>query len=161
MGCRTLRVLGDSRAWVLSALLFLLLSLPVTSRAQATASVTGVVTDPAGKVVDGADVTVQSLETGAVRTTQTDESGTFRVLALALGREQITAKKNGFQDITRTVNLEVGQEAVVDLRLALRGENVNVVVTEEAPVVNVTTSPGFRRGGRARGKGPAAQRPQL
>lgn len=141
MGYRTLRIFGDSRASILCLLLFSFLGSPVTSHAQVTASITGVVTDPSGKVVDGAEVSVQSLETGAIRATQTDESGTFRVLALALGREQVTAKKSGFQDVTRTLNLEVGQEAVVDLKLALGGQNVNVVVNEEAPVVNVTTSP--------------------
>ena len=141
MGCRTLRILRDSHAWILCLLILSLLNLPVTSHAQVTASITGVVTDPSGKVVDGAEVTVQSLETGATRTTQTDESGTFRVLALTLGQEQVIARKNGFQDVTRTVDLEVGQEAVLDLKLALRGQNVNLVVNEEAPVVNTTTSP--------------------
>ena len=51
------------------------------------------------------------------------------------------AEKKGFKAVVRTgINLEVGQEAVVNLRLEV-GEFVQqVAVSEEAPVVNITTA---------------------
>jgi hypothetical protein len=129
------------RAFLFILSLAALVALPAASRAQVAASVTGVVLDPSGAVVAGAVVTVVSLETGAVRVVKTDESGAYRALSLPLGRQQVKAEKEGFRPLVRTVNLEVGQEAVVNFTLAIRGADVDVPVFAEAPVVNVTTSP--------------------
>jgi hypothetical protein len=105
------------------------------------ATISGRVTDAAGVVVDGAAVTVKSLETGASRVVKTDEAGNFRVLALPLGPQEVKAEKKGFKAAVRMgIDLKVGQEAVVNLRLEV-GELVQqVTVSEEAPVVNTTTA---------------------
>src|ERR1700722_6535839 len=49
--------------------------------AQITAAISGRIEDATGAVVNGATVTVKSLETGATRTVTTGESGNFRVLS--------------------------------------------------------------------------------
>src|ERR1700690_888537 len=86
--------------------------------AQLAASISGKVEDPAGMAVSGAMVTVKNAETGATRVVSTDESGTFRVLALPVGPYEVKAEKPGFKTQIRSgVNLEVGQSAVVDLNL--------------------------------------------
>jgi len=105
------------------------------------AIISGRVTDAAGVVVDGAAVTVKSLETGATRVVRTDEAGNFRVLSLPLGPQEVKAEKKGFKAVVRMgIDLKVGQEAVVNLRLEV-GELVQkVTVSEEAPVVNTTTA---------------------
>src|SRR5262249_1817529 len=94
-----------------------------------------------GAAVAGATITVKSLETGATRSTVTDETGRFRIAALALGQQEIKAEKQNFKTAVRTgVSLDVGQEAVVNLRLEV-GEFVQqVVVSYETPMVNTTTS---------------------
>jgi hypothetical protein len=72
---------------------------------------------------------------------KTDEAGNFRVLALPLGPQEVKAEKKGFKAAVRMgIDLKVGQEAVVNLRLEV-GELVQqVTVSEEAPVVNTTTA---------------------
>jgi len=120
---------------------FALALLPATGHAQVTASIIGTVQDPSGAVVSGTQITVESLETGAKRIVRTDESGMYRVLSLPLGRQRVKAEQPGFQSAVRTVNLEVGQEAVVDLKLLLKEEFVETVILSELPVVNTTTSP--------------------
>ncbi len=115
---------------------------PRLGRAQVAAAISGNVEDASGGAVTGATVSVKSLETGALRIVTTDEAGTFRVLDLPLGPQVVKAEKKGFKATVRTgINLEVGQEAVVNLRLEV-GELVQeIVVSEETPVVNTTTAP--------------------
>jgi hypothetical protein len=109
--------------------------------AQLTAAISGEVDDPSGAPVSGATVTVKSLETGVTRTTTTDEAGNFSVLSLPLGAHEVKAEKTGFNAEVRTgINLEVGQQAVVNMRLEV-GDLVQVVTVAEAvSVVNTTTA---------------------
>ena len=109
--------------------------------AQVTASISGRVTDQTGAGVGGATVTVKSLETGAARTVATGESGGFRVLSLSLGPQEVKAEKAGFMAAVRTgIDLELGQEAVVNLQLEVGSLPQQAVVSAEAPVVNTTTA---------------------
>src|SRR5215472_9256051 len=109
--------------------------------AQVTASITGTIEDSNGGPVRAATVTVKSLETGASRTVTTDENGNYRVLSLPLGQHEVKAEAAGFKSEVRTgINLTVGEEAVVNLRLEV-GELVQqVTVVGDAPVVNTTTA---------------------
>jgi len=115
--------------------------MPTAGQAQVTASITGNVVDATGAVVRDVRVTVTSMETGATRTVTTDDSGNYRVLSLPLGPQELKAEKQGFKSVVRMgVSLEVGQEAVVNFRLA-PGELIQrISVSEQAPVVNVTTA---------------------
>jgi len=118
-----------------------LLASATTARAQVSAAIVGNVEDATGAAVKDAKITVTSLETGATRTVNTDDSGNFRALSLPLGPQEVKAEKNGFKSVVRTgISLEVGQQAVVNLRLEV-GEFVQEIsVSEDAPVVNTTTA---------------------
>ena len=131
------------RPWLCVLLLgvLVLVASPAPSRAQVASSIVGRVEDASGAGVGGAMITVKSLETGATRVVTTDDVGNFRVLSLPLGPQEVKAEKTGFKAVVRTgVNLEVGQEAVVNLRLEI-GEFVQQIeVSEDVPVVNPTTA---------------------
>lgn len=136
--CKSAR-LARLTLWLLVCSI-LLLAAPQISRAQATASIVGTVTDQTGAGIKDAKVTVKSIETGAVRETTTDELGYYRVLSLPLGRQELKAEKENFRPAQRNqIDLVVGQEAVLNLTLAVATSNVNIEVKEENPVVN--TSP--------------------
>ena len=141
MGCRKLWFRRDFRVCVLIFGLIASAMMPAAGRAQVTASITGNVEDATGAVVREATITVKSQETGATRTVTTDDSGNYRVLSLPLGPQELKAEKQGFKSVVRTgVSLEVAQEAVINFRLEV-GELVQqMAVSEEAPVVNVTTA---------------------
>src|ERR1019366_8768697 len=115
---------------------------PRPGQSQVSAAIVGKVEDASGGGGGGAKITVKSLETGVTRVVTTDDAGSFRALSLPLGPQEIKAEKAGFMAVIRTgINLEVGQEAVVNLRLEL-GEFVQqIAITEQAPVVNTTTAP--------------------
>jgi len=108
---------------------------------QSTASISGTVQDASGGGIPEATVTVKNLETGATRVVTTDAVGNFAIVSLALGPQEIKAEKTGFRPEVRSgINLEVGQDAVVTLRLEVGEIAQAVTVSEEAPVVNTTTS---------------------
>jgi hypothetical protein len=110
------------------------------ARAQASASLTGLVTDASGAPVAGATLTSKNVENGAERTTVSDSNGRYALLALAVGEYQLSAQKHGFQERVREgIHLVVGQEAHVDLRLEVGELRQSVAVTEEAPMVSTST----------------------
>jgi carboxypeptidase family protein len=121
------------------ALLLLTLLLP-SAQAQVSASIRGVVTDASGAPVAQATVSAKNLETGVVRTTNTDDAGRYLVLALPVGRYEVQISKSGFQNAVQSgIHLVVGEEATVDLRLQLNTVKSEVNVTSDAPIVSVTT----------------------
>jgi carboxypeptidase family protein len=110
--------------------------------AQVSAAISGRVEDSSGSPVAGATVTVKSLETGATRVLTTDEAGNFRVLSLPLGPQEVKVEKTGFKSVVRTgINLEVGQEATLNVRLEVGPFVQQVTVSEETPLVDTTTAP--------------------
>ena len=121
---------------------FLVLAIFVPSASgQVTAAISGKIEDPSGAGIKGVSVTLKNVETGATRAVLTDDTGSFRALSLSIGSYEVKAAKAGFKTQVRSgINLVVGQEAVVNLRLEV-GDLAQVVnVTEAAPLVNTTTS---------------------
>jgi hypothetical protein len=109
--------------------------------AQVTAAISGHVQDGSGGDVSGATVTVKNIETGAIRVVTTDTAGNFTALSLALGPQEVRAEKTGFKAAVRTgINLEVGQEAVVGLKMDVGSLAQSLTVSGDAPLVNTTPS---------------------
>jgi hypothetical protein len=119
------------------------LTLLVTSavRAQVSGVISGTATDSSGGALPGVKVTVQNLETGAIRAAMSDGTGRYSVLSLPIGRYEVRAQKDGFRAEVRTgITLAVGEEATVDLVLQLGEVRQQVTVTGEAPLVSGTTT---------------------
>ncbi len=116
-------------------------SLAAAQGVQISGAISGHVEDASGAAVSAATITVTSTETGAERVVTTDDSGNFTAVGLPLGSQEVKAEKKGFKAAVRKgIELEVGQEVDLTLRLEV-GEIVQqVVVSEEAPVVNTTTA---------------------
>ena len=132
------------RPWLLRLFLavLVLLACPDAGWAQVYAAISGRVEDASGAAVSGATVTVKDVETAATRVVTTDPTGNYRVLSLPIGLHEIRVEKEGFKAAVRTgIKLDVGQEALVNLRLEVGEVVQQIVVSEEAPVVNTTTAP--------------------
>ncbi len=125
-------------------ILLVALALAVTPEpgwTQVNATISGRVEDATGAAVGGATVTVKSLETGATRAVTTDETGDFRVLSLPVGLQEVRAEKAGFKSTVRTgINLAVGQEAVVNVRLDVGELTQEVTVSADVPLIDTTTA---------------------
>jgi hypothetical protein len=120
--------------FVLSSLLLL----PLQARAQ-EAAVSGTVTDASGGVLPGVSVRAIHEATGNSFETVTDERGAYR-LAVRLGTIRVAMELSGFTPQTRTVELLVGQTAVVNVQLSLGSITETVTVSGAAPLIEVTTS---------------------
>ena len=135
-----------SGRWTFRIAIFLLtttLGMAATAAAQgeASASVTGIVTDAQGGVLPGVTVTLRNIESGAARTTATETNGRYRLAGLQPGRYALRAELDGFQptdvaNLTLTIGLALQQ----NLTLALRGVQEAITVTAQAPVVETTTT---------------------
>jgi outer membrane receptor protein involved in Fe transport len=121
------------------ALVFLL-ALSVSAQLP-TGTFLGVVKDSTGAVVPDSTVTIVSAETAQSRKVVSDSNGAYRVPALPVGHYEIKVEHGGFKTETQTgLNLEVGQEAVVDFTLQVGASEQTVQVTGEAQQVNTTNS---------------------
>ena len=128
---------------ILTTALFLLTCFSLTQPvcAQVTASIKGVVTDPSGAAVPSAAITVRNSETGATRSASSDSTGNYLVLSLPVGLYEVSASKSGFQDATRSgISLNANQEVEIAIHLSVAQSQSSVTVTEDAPIVNTTTS---------------------
>jgi len=127
-----------TRNWLVSLGLVAALAAPAAAQSL-TGSVEGVVTDEQGGALAGATV-VLSGKTGS-RTAVTDDSGTYRFVALDPGVYSVQAHKVGFkQKKLENLAIAVGKQARVDLSLAVGGMEEAVDVVAEAPVVDVSSS---------------------
>jgi len=119
----------------------LLLMFATASSAQVSATLSGNVTDQSGAAVSAATVTAKNLETGAVRTTTTDEAGQYRVFSLPIGEYEVLVTKQGFAEQVRTgLRLVVGQDANVNVTLRVGPVSQQIKVNSDAPLVSVTTA---------------------
>lgn len=96
----------------------------------------GVVTDPSGRSIAGAIVTLADPATGRARTAQSDSDGQYR-LELPVGRYQMKVSYSGFAPWLRDVTVEEDKSRRLDvtLRISPRKESVTVATTgqEGAP----------------------------
>jgi hypothetical protein len=114
----------------MSCLAILLLALGVLCRAQlTTGDILGTVTDPTGAVIQGANVTVESLATHERRTAVTTGSGDYVVNLLLPGSYSITITAPGFMKyIAASVALAAGDRVRVNSVMAVGSAEQSVTV---------------------------------
>jgi hypothetical protein len=115
------------------------LALPAAARAQ-EAAIQGTLTDTTGGVLPGVTVTAQNDANGNVFLAVSDGTGAYRV-AVSIGAYTLTAELPGFSTVVQSgVVLLIGQEAIVNLEMAVSTLQETVTVTGEAPILNTTSS---------------------
>ncbi|HEV2177897.1 MAG TPA: carboxypeptidase-like regulatory domain-containing protein [Terriglobia bacterium] len=122
-------------------LLFLFVLAPPPLAAQTwNGSLEGVILDPSGAAIPGAQVALRNPSTGLVRKAATDEHGEYNFPLLPVGAYQLRVARAGFVGAERHLTLEVGQAARVDFALAIARGRTSITVGSEAPPVD-TASP--------------------
>ena len=112
-----------------------------TAWAQATAQMSGTVTDDTGGVLPGVTVEVTQTDTGLTRVAVTDGTGTYVLTNLPVGPYQVEATLAGFQTYVQTgIVLQVGDLAVIDAALGISALQETVTVEAAAPLVDVQSA---------------------
>jgi hypothetical protein len=120
--------------------LLLLATVPAFSQST-TGRILGSVTDPSGAGVAGAAVVITDIQRGTTRAVATDASGDYAAPDLQPGAYKLKAEAKGFKTVERiNIVIEVAQDVRVDVILPPGQVSETVVVTDEVPLVDSTSS---------------------
>ncbi|MCU1254250.1 MAG: hypothetical protein JWM83_549 [Candidatus Angelobacter sp.] len=114
---------------------------PLSSNQLLPGQIGGIIVDPMGAVVPGAQVQVTSLVNGATTTTTTDGSGRWAVNAgMPSGRVKISAMAQGFQTAQINARNDANRPQQYSIALQVGAATETVEVTAEAPTVETSVT---------------------
>jgi hypothetical protein len=118
-----------------------LVLLSTVAYGQETASIVGTVTDPSGSAVPNAKVTITNTDTGIVRPTTSNVTGSFAAHELTIGRYTVRVEAGGFKASERTgIVLNVNDTVRADIALQIGESKDSVTVEANAVQVQSETS---------------------
>src|SRR6266481_437529 len=141
-GCKAssgLREFGFGHRISLLLAALVLIVIPHSASAQATATLNGVVRDSSGAVVPQATVTLHNSDTGTERESLTNDSGLYVFVSVPPGEYVLKVTKSGFTTATRAgLHVVVNQASTQDFTLGVGSTQQSVTV--EASAVNLETA---------------------
>jgi len=101
--------------------------------------VTGIVTDPNGRVVTNAQVIATNTNTGVATSRQTNSQGVYSIAPLQVGNYNIEVTARGFQRLLQeNVRVSNASMTMLNPRLRIGAENQTITVTDAPPYLNST-----------------------
>jgi hypothetical protein len=127
---------------LLFALIAIGTSVPAFGRGDpTTASLSGTVTDVSKACISQPSIVRSSSEKGIIRTTQPDSEDGYSFGLLPPTTYTLTVEAKGFKGYEQTgITLDAGQAATQDVPLTVGGQQEQVVVTSEAPLLQTSNS---------------------
>ena len=110
----------------------LLYSLVSASAQSNYAVVRGSILDPQHRPVPGAHVHLTSTDTGAQREVAANGAGLYEIAGLQPGSYELVVEATGFQQAKQALDLEVGQQATIDVNLGLGTDKQTITVDAAA-----------------------------
>src|ERR1700694_1215673 len=131
---RTQRQVGALTRARFIAILFIALSLGEVALGQKdAASIVGIVEDPSGAVVPGAQIMITDADRGTSFVTSTDGSGNYVAGPLKIGRYTVKVGKKDFKTaVIGPLDLQLGQRREVNVKLQI-GEALQNVRVKSVP----------------------------
>ncbi len=135
---------GNAMRTVRNFLYACTLFLGVSSFALAQAgrgSISGLVTDPGGALIAGAQVTLLNKATGVSQHTVTTNAGLYTFISLNPGVYQVTATQTGFKNfVQEKITVNVDQVTEVNIALQVGAQTETITVTEGVELVEPSNS---------------------
>ena len=123
------------------ALIFGIVLLSIAAYGQETASIVGTVTDPSGSAVPGAKVTITNAETGLVRSTMTNATGSYASHELSFGHYSVKVEAPGFKTSERTgITLQANDTIRADAALQVGESKESITVEANAVQIQADTN---------------------
>ena len=105
------------------------------------ATLTGVVSDPAGGVVPNAKIVLTDSTSGSARTTTTNAEGYYTFASVPVGNYSLSVQAQGFRQYKASdISLGGGEKRNVNLQLQLGSANETIQVNAEDTTLAVTDS---------------------
>jgi len=108
--------------------------------AQFSSTLEGVVQDPSGLVIAGADVKLTNLGTKLTQATTTDSGGNYRFVSLAPGPYHVNVTAKGFAESSVELSLLTAQAMNLPIHLVLSTTTQEITVNATAPVLDTDDS---------------------
>ena len=127
--------------WIVIGLTIVCLALlgPRTVSGQASAGMTGTITDSSGAVVPNANITVTNQGTSVSDKTVSGSAGTYSFRGLPPGKYKVTVEAAGFKtNVQDNVTVEVSTTPTVNITLATGATSETVQVTADQVSLNTT-----------------------
>jgi len=105
------------------------------SQQRSEGSITGVVKDPNGAIVSGAEVSLLHAQS-VLRTAQTTSDGQFTIQNVGPGSYAVIVSKSGFGRFSTAVQLKPGDKRELNVELEVNPLSEEVTVTAEAGLVS-------------------------
>jgi hypothetical protein len=124
-----------------SVFVFLLCGIPAYPQATAVVQITGIVQDPGGGVVSGAEIVATQPETGFTRKATSGKDGAYVLSSLPIGPYQIEAGAPGFKTYTQKgIVLQVNNNPTVNIVLEVGAVSQSVEVHATAEMAETQSS---------------------
>lgn len=105
------------------------------------ATLTGTVTDSTGAAIPNVQVSIKNQSTGETRSAKVDSAGVYSAPNLLPGTYDVTFSATGFATtVQRGVNLTVGTQQLLNMKLQVGAVNEKVEVSDLPPAVQLTNS---------------------
>jgi Carboxypeptidase regulatory-like domain len=109
--------------------------------ASITGTISGIVTDPGGAVVPGAEITATNVQTGVAQTVTTDAKGFYSFPALAIGTYTVRVRHQGFKDFEQlNITIDANSSVRADAQLEVGAVVEQVTVSSTAVRVETTST---------------------
>ena len=108
---------------------------------EATAAITGKITDPSGAAVMGATVTAKDMDRGTPWATKTNSEGFYTLAQLPIGRYEVSVEAAGFKTaVHQAFSLDLNQTAKIDVALTIGQTTTTIEVSGGAPLLQTETT---------------------
>jgi hypothetical protein len=123
------------------ALLVIFLLGSVAAWASITGSISGIVSDASGSVVQDVSVTATNTDTGVQSLVQTDGSGFYNFPNLPIGNYDVAVQQKGFKTYTKTgIHIDANSAIRLDVKLEIGAVTEKVTVTTDAVQVETQST---------------------
>ena len=148
--CRSLKVAVSKNnfpgafgasALILALFTCIVLLPPAATGQEVTGSIVGTVLDQTGAALSDATVTAREVRKGTVLSTKTDNTGSFRIERVPIGRYEVKVERTGFQTAVKPAfDLVLNQTARLNIDMKVGQTSESVEVNAAPPLLNTDTT---------------------